>query len=81
MPSNRKFYKTAVTVTILSEEPLGRGVELDDIAHQITHGDWSGEVSIGSSREVTGRQMAALLTAQGSDPGFFRLDAEGNDAD
>lgn len=81
MPSNRKFYKTVVTVTILSEEPLGRGIELDDIAHQITRGDWSGEVNTGSSREVTARQTAALLAEQGSDPGFFRLDSEGNDAD
>jgi hypothetical protein len=81
MPSDRKFYKTTVTVTILSEEPISRGVELNDIAHQITLGDWSGEVDVGSSREVTARQVAALLKEQGSDPGFFTLDSDGNDAD
>jgi len=80
MPSDRKFYKTTVTVTILSEEPISRGVELNDIAHQITLGDWSGEVDVGSPREVTARQVAALLKEQGSDPGFFTLDSDGNDA-
>lgn len=81
MPSDRKFYKTVVTVTVLSEEPLCRGTDLKDIAHQIIEGDWSGEVDVGNSKEVTASEVAKLLEEQGSDPGFFRLDSEGNDVD
>lgn len=81
MPSNRKFYKTVVTVTILSEDPVNQNIDLGGINHQITDGDWSGEVAMGESQKVTASEVAKLLEEQGSDPSFFGLDSEGNDVD
>lgn len=75
----RKFYKTTVTVTVLSEEPLPPYMELSDVAHAIKDGDCSGEVAFGEPEELDGKQAADALVAQASDPGFFRLDDDGND--
>jgi hypothetical protein len=37
----RKFYKTVITVTVLSEDgPISMETDLDVVAHQIIHGDW-----------------------------------------
>jgi hypothetical protein len=79
--SERKFYRTQVTVDILSDEPVGEITDLDEIHHQITDGGWSGQISITKTEEVDGPTMATLLRGQGSDPDFFRLDADGNDAE
>ena len=34
-----------------------------------------------NNQEIDGKRMAELLKAQGNDPGFFKLDAEGNDTE
>jgi len=72
-----KFYRTIVTVEVLSEQPL-KVDDLDDLHHAITTGDCSGKVDFGNSEEVDGPTMAKLLMAQGSDPEFFQLDEHGN---
>lgn len=85
----RKFYRSVVTVEILSEEPFafddsdGNGVscpKLDAISTAITSGDCSGAVDVKvHNQAVSGKQMAKLLEKQGSDPGFFRLTEDGKD--
>ena len=77
--SKRKFYRTRFTVTVLSEEPL-RSLELEEVAHAIREGDCSGQVTQGLSYELNGKQMAAALMRQASDPGFFRLTHKGEDS-
>ncbi len=78
--TERKFYKTVVAVEILSEEPIeADGLTLDEIQHQITEGDWSGMVSVKSTKELNGKQAARALTNQASDPSFFRLKPDGTD--
>jgi len=75
----RKFYKTVYSVVVLSEEtPIHSYDDLAAIHYAITDGDCSGEVSKVSEEEVSAPEMAKLLIAQSSDPGFFSLDAEGN---
>jgi len=81
MPSKRKFYKTIITVEVLSEDPRSFGGDLEFLNHAITEGDCSGHVTESPSEEVDGPTMAKLLEAQGSDSGFFMLDADGNDSD
>ncbi len=74
----RKFFKTVVQVTILSEDkPVGPNMELDQIHYAITDGDCSGDCKVVSQKQVSGKKMAMLLTEQGSDPGFFNLDENG----
>lgn len=75
----RKFYKTEITVTVLSEGPLNPNIELDGIHYAITNGDCSGEVEFGASEEITPKQMAKCLEDQGSDPEFFQLSPEGKE--
>lgn len=76
--TNRKFYRTTFKVTVLSEEPYDPDT-LADIHYDITNGGCSGSWRMTKSDELNGREVAEALVAQHSDPGFFQLDAEGND--
>ena len=70
---NMPFYKTVVTVEILSEREISVN-SLHDIADQIETGDWSGAWDISSVEILSPKQMAKALIDQGSDPYFFGLD-------
>jgi hypothetical protein len=78
MISKRKFYKTIITIEVLSEEPYNPD-SVQEIDYDITDGDCSGKFDVVESIEVDAPTMAALLKSQGSDPEFFQLDDEGND--
>ena len=65
---------------MLSEEPIGEPT-LETLRHQIVEGDWSGDIKFGNEKVLNGKQAATALQRQGSDPGFFRVDSKGNDAD
>lgn len=78
--SNRKFYRTVISVEVLSEEPYSPE-SLESIAHDIIEGDCSGRWNVVSSKEVDGAEMAQLLYEQASEPAFFQLDDDGNDLD
>jgi len=77
----RKFYKTVFTVEVLSEEPLRDDMDLSDVDYMITEGGWSGIVDRSDTVELSGLEAARELQNQGSDPDFFCLDEDGNDAD
>jgi hypothetical protein len=83
----RKFYKTVITVTVLSEDgPISMETDLDVVAHQIIHGDWihgdwSGKIENDGGTELTPKEMADEALKQGSDPGFFGLDEDGNEVE
>lgn len=79
--SKRKFYRNVFTIEVLSEDPINKMVDLDEIHYQITDGEWSGMINHEKQETVDGKQMAELLQKQGSDPGFFRLDDAGQDAE
>lgn len=81
MASDRKFYRSVFTVEVLSEAPLPSDLRLSEVAFQICDGDWSGHTDEDLNQEVDGPQMAKLLEAQGSEPGFFQLDENGNDVE
>ena len=75
-----KYFKTKVTIEILSEEnAVGDGLTLDEINYEITQGHCSGKITTEEQTEVTSKEMAKLLQGQGSDPEFFQLDADGNE--
>ena len=75
--NTKRFYRTVITIEVLSEEPV-EAMDVDDIAYEIREGSYSGEVEFGPSEVVDGPTMARLLMKQGSDPEFFGLDDEGN---
>ncbi len=71
--------RTTFTVTVLSEGPLPKHIDLDGVAYAITYGDCSGHTER-TDETLTGPQMAAALIAQGSDPEFLGLTADGEEA-
>lgn len=74
MAKKQKYYRTVIEVEVLSEEPVDFDT-LADVAHEIVEGDCSGQWHTKvDNQEVDGPEMAKLLIAQGSDPGFFNLD-------
>jgi hypothetical protein len=77
--SERKFYRTVITVEVLSEEPYNPD-SLSQMAEDcFGGGDCSGKWSITAQQTVDGPQMAQMLKAQGSDPEFFQLAEDGKD--
>jgi hypothetical protein len=81
MSDTKKYWRTVVKVTVLSEhQPVG-DADLETIAREIVTGDWSGETKVLEQIEITADEMAKELIAQGSDPGFFGLEDNGIDGD
>ena len=76
--SSRKFIKTVIQVEVLSEDPFNPE-DLKEVHDAITEGDCSGKWEIVSKETLDAKQCALALEKQGSDPGFFQLDSEGND--
>ncbi len=74
----RLYFRTLLSVEVLSEAPILPGMDISDIVHEMSDGDYVGSASEMSVEEVDGPTMAQLLTSLGSEPGFFQLDNEGN---
>jgi hypothetical protein len=77
--SKRKFHKTVLRVTVLSEEPY-EFTSLSQTASDIDDGPCSGEVEVVSTKILSALQAAHALEKQASDPGFFNLTEKGEDA-
>ncbi len=60
--TTRKFYKTIVQVTILSEDKVPY-INLESIAYGINEGDYSGNLDIISTKELNGKEAAHLFKA------------------
>jgi len=72
MVDNKRFYKTVIVVTVLTEdEPVTSADSLSYIDREITEGGWSGKVEVREQTELTKAEVAEALRAQGSDPDFF----------
>ena len=78
MTQHEKLTRATFTVTVLSRGPLP-AISLADVAYEITLGDCSGQIER-KDETLTGPQMAAALVAQGSDPEFLGLTADGEEA-
>jgi hypothetical protein len=78
MASKRKFYRTVVTVEVLSEQPLD-DMGLDALNYAITEGDCVGRTHFGDPQEIEPADAADRLREMGSEPGFFQLDDKGDD--
>lgn len=76
--TKRKFYKTKITVTVISEEPLPV-LSLEELVYEVRDGNSSSQTEQHEPEVLDGKQAVAELVEQGSDPCFFRLDDDGND--
>jgi hypothetical protein len=78
--ARRKFFKSIITVTVLSEgAPISSEWDLKDIGDAITDGDMVGEVEISSAYRITRKETVANLIEMRSVPEFFNLDDKGRD--
>jgi hypothetical protein len=75
----RRFYKTTVTFTVLSEEPIPPHADLQYIAVECNEGQYVGNFSANDEQLLNGGAMADALYEAGSEPGFFELDDSGQD--
>lgn len=75
----RDFYKTVITIEVLSEDPLDSNMSLSDLDYFITDGDGSGLIKPWKRKKINGKQAAKELMKQGSDPSFFQIDEKGED--
>jgi len=66
-------YKTIVTVEVLSDKPL-TDESLETIAEQSMTGDWSKNMKIGESVELSKDEVETECAKHGSDVSFFLLD-------
>lgn len=78
----RTFYRSVLTIEILSDDPIPEDLSLEEIQEAITVGDCSGDTKWQALNEPkTGKEMAKLLQDQRSDPGFFLLNDDGTDSE
>jgi hypothetical protein len=79
MPSTRRFFRTTITVEVLS---MGAPVQYDDLADvawAVMEGPCVGSVVDELVEAIDAVDVVDILGDMGSDPEFFRLDDEGND--
>lgn len=79
--TDRKFHKRLLTIEVLSEEPIPEGMEVETIIEESKSGDYSMRIASDEESELNGKEAADALLEQGSDPGFFQLTPEGEDAE
>lgn len=70
----KKFYKTNIMITVLSEDfPVSPHTTIETVVSEIVNGDWSGQVEVVETSELSEQEMAQALLDQGSDPEFFGI--------
>lgn len=81
MSQPTKYHEHLITVRVLTDREIGAISGPEDVVtalQQCYDGDFVGELVNAESREVSPILMAELLTAAGSEPGFFQIeDAQG----
>jgi len=70
------MYKSTITLTVLSEDPIPDDMDISTIVMEAEVGDYSMDSEI-TSRKISNEQMAELAVAQGSDPEFFGITETG----
>jgi ABC-type Na+ transport system ATPase subunit NatA len=79
--SSRKFFKTVITVTVLSEDGPPEWNNLRDLHYLIEQGPCVGKFGLGNTTKITAKRMVGELLDAGSGPDFFQLDEDENDID
>ena len=75
-----KFYKTTITLEVLSEDKPAEPEGFQDLARIVREcltGDYSGKIT-SDVKQLSLPQCAEELIEQGSDPGFFGLNEDGD---
>ena len=78
--TDRTFHKYTITYEVLTETPI-TDEDMRLIVQECDDGADVGCVKKMEHASLNGAEAAKALSDAGSEPGFFRLDAEGNDAE
>jgi hypothetical protein len=73
MSKTKRFYKTEITFTVLSEIPV-ENIDLASLVLECNAGDMVGKESERKVQELSASFMRDELVEAGSEPGFFSLD-------
>jgi len=73
----RKFYKTIVSLEVLSEGPIPSGMALANILRETIYGTWSALRQPDQATELTPEQFAEACGVHATDPEFFGLNPDG----
>lgn len=79
--NERKYYKTTITFTALSDEPIPEEMTIAEIDDECDTGSFVGGEETREEHVLTGDEMADALYSVGSTPEFFDLGAPRNDDD
>ena len=79
--TDRTFFKTVISIEVLSEDQIPEGMELENIVHECIDGGWSLRTLKYIEKSLNGKQAARALLNQGSDPSFFQLTNDGKDVE
>lgn len=78
--ADKEFYRTTVTVTFLSDRPTD-DIPLSVLINDADYGDMVRGDGDRTSEKIDSKAMADALIEADSDPSFFGLDEDGNEAD
>jgi len=73
----RKFYKTIVSLEVLSEGPIPAGAALANIVSETVYGTWSGLRLPDQATELTPEELIEACGVHLTDPEFFGLNPDG----
>jgi len=79
--SQRKFFLNKFTICVLSEDVPLEVDDLSDVDYEIDQGDCVGGTLEVEAAPLTAKETVDKLYEFGSEPGFFRLDEDGEDVD
>ena len=77
--SPRRFYRTVLTITVLSETPIPGDMDLSDILNEADEGSYMAGGKELHQFTLSAKEAVNWLYDFGSEPIFFKLDDDGND--
>ena len=76
----KTIYRTVIQLTVLSEEPLSEGIDLEEISANCELGDYCGKSKwLKVNEPIIGKRAAKAVQDTGNDPEFFQMDLLGNE--
>jgi hypothetical protein len=73
---DQTFFRTLVTIEILSDEPIPNNPDVEILGALIRDGDYAGVTHVSESQEISARAIPGLLTAMNYAEDFFKTESD-----
>lgn len=70
MQKKERYYRTIISIEILSDYPYSYGFDLRNVWHDMIYGDVSGTINE-KTTEISKDEMEKALITHGTDPSFI----------